>query len=255
MTDDLPEVLLAPNIKTRHGFFTRNGGVSSGVYGTLNCAFNTADHSENINENRRRISSLFATSPDKLITLEQIHSAQVITLTEPPPTNARLQGDALVTNCREIVLGILTADCAPVLLHDEDAGIIAAVHSGWKGTLANIVQQTVHAMQRLGAVPQRMSACIGPCISQPSYEVGPEFPAAFIEAGYAAYFFPSPTEGHFLFSLRGCLNEQLLKAGVGNIGTLPYDTCSDETRFFSNRRSQKQGEPEFGRQLSAIQLD
>lgn len=238
-----------------HGFFTRNGGVSSGIFGSLNCGLSNKDDPDAVRENRARVAAALGQKADTLTTLYQVHGAEVITLDETIAPDARPKADALVTSRRGLVLGILTADCGPLLLHDPVAGVIGAAHSGWKGTLANITANTVKAMQALGAKPQNMTAVLGPCIAASSYEVGPDFPAAFINAGYARFFGPSTKPGHFMFDLKGCIRQQLEAAQIGRIEIRSEDTYKEGADFFSNRRALHQSEPGFGLQISAIVLD
>lgn len=251
---------MADSIKSRslnlsHGFFTRRGGVSSGIYDSLNCGLSNKDDPEAVRENRARVAAALGQKPDSLTTLYQVHGAEVITITEPVIPENRPKADAMVTATRGLVLGVLTADCGPLLLHDPVAGVIGATHSGWKGTLANISTATIKAMQALGAQPHNITAVLGPCIAADSYEVGPDFPSTFINAGYGRFFSPSVKTGHFMFDLKGCIRQQLETAQIGRIEICSEDTYKEDAGFFSNRRALHRGEAGFGLQISAIVLD
>jgi polyphenol oxidase len=241
----------------RHAFFTREGGVSAGLYSSLNCGFGSGDAAEKVAENRARAMAALDLAPDRLVTCHQVHSPDVVTVAAPWRREDNPRADALVTNCRGIALGILTADCVPVLFADADAGVIGAAHAGWKGALGGVVAATVAAMARLGAAPGRMRAAIGPCIAQRSYEVGPEFPAPFLaeDSGNGDFFAPARRAGHFMFDIAGYVERRLIAAGVGAIQRAPCDTVAEETRFFSYRRACLKGEKDFGNGLSAIVLE
>jgi polyphenol oxidase len=241
----------------RHAFFTREGGVSAGLYSSLNCGFGSGDAAEKVAENRARAMAALDLAPDRLVTCHQVHSPDVVTVAAPWRREDNPRADALVTNCRGIALGILTADCVPVLFADADAGVIGAAHAGWKGALGGVVAATVAAMARLGAAPGRMRAAVGPCIAQRSYEVGPEFPAPFLaeDSGNGDFFAPARRAGHFMFDIAGYVERRLIAAGVGAIQRAPCDTVAEETRFFSYRRACLKGEKDFGNGLSAIVLE
>jgi polyphenol oxidase len=241
----------------RHAFFTREGGVSAGLYSSLNCGFGSGDAAEKVAENRARAMAALDLAPDRLVTCHQVHSPDVVTVAAPWRREDNPRADALVTNCRGIALGILTADCVPVLFADADAGVIGAAHAGWKGALGGVVAATVAAMARLGAAPGRMRAAIGPCIAQRSYEVGPEFPARFLaeDADNGDFFAPARRAGHFMFDIAGYVERRLIAAGIGAIQRAPCDTVAEETRFFSYRRACLKGEKDFGNGLSAIVLE
>lgn len=236
-----------------HGFFGRVGGVSTGRYDSLNCGPGSADDGNAVRENRRRVTGALGMEPESLCTLYQIHSAEVLTVTEPF-TGTPPKADALVTNTPGLTLGILTADCAPVLLADEKAGIIGAAHAGWKGAHGGILEQTVTAMERLGAHRERIAATIGPCIAQPSYEVGPEFIARFKPAHQQQFFIPSRRDGHHQFDLPGFVESELRAAGLQHVAVLAMDTAANPAQFFSYRRATLHAEPDYGRQISAIAL-
>ena len=239
----------------RHGFFTRQGGVSAGIYGTLNCGPGSGDKPEHVSENRARVAEALGVGPDRLLTLHQIHSANVVVADKPwkksPP-----EADAIVTSTPGLAVGVLTADCAPVLLCDPKARVIGAAHAGWRGALSGIVEATVEAMEQLGARRDRIAAAIGPAISQKAYEVGADYMERFLaeEPQSSAYFIADDASGEPHFDLAGYVGERLARAGVGEAADLGLCTYCDETRFFSYRRSQHHGEPDYGRQISAIVL-
>jgi YfiH family protein len=241
----------------RHAFFTREGGVSDGLFGSLNCGFGSGDMPERVAENRARAMAMLDLAGDRLVTCHQIHSPDVVAVEAPWRREDNPRADALVTVRRGVALGILTADCVPVLLADPAAGVIGAAHAGWKGALDGIVAATVEAMVGLGAAPGRMRAAIGPCIAQRSYEVGPEFPAPFLAADAANgdFFAPARRQGHFMFDIGGFVERRLIEAGIGAIQRAPCDTVAEETRFFSYRRACLKGETGYGRALSAIVLE
>ena len=241
--------------KIAHGFFGRRGGVSEGIYASLNCGPGSKDAREAVMENRRRATE--ALSPGaKLITLYQIHSAQAVTVTEPWDIPENPKADAMVTDRPGIALGILAADCAPVLLADPDARVIGAAHAGWSGALSGVTDSVIAAMARLGANPKRIRAAIGPCISQAAYEVGPEFESRFRAAdpANARFFIPSMKAGHWQFDLPAYVAQRLRQAGIESVETLGVCTYASENEFFSYRRTTHRKEPDYGRQLSAIML-
>ena len=243
--------------RIRHGFFTREGGVSQGLYTSLNCGPGSQDDPAAVRENRGRAMAMLELPPAALINVYQAHTAQVEVVTEPWPAGPPPTADAMVTDRPGLALGILTADCAPVLLADGKAGVVGAAHAGWKGALGGVLDNTIKAMVALGARPDRIVAAIGPCIGHRSYEVGPEFPAPFLaeDAANADYFAPSPRPGHALFDLPGYVSRKLARLGLTEVTRVPADTCRDETRFFSYRRATLRGESDYGRQLSAILLE
>ena len=243
--------------RVRHGFFTREGGVSQGIYAALNCGPGSSDDPAAVEENRRRAMAMLDLPPESLATLYQAHTADVVVVTEPWSADRRPTADAMVTDRPGIALGILTADCAPVLLADGKAGVVGAAHAGWKGALGGVLDNTVRAMVALGAKPDRMVAAIGPCIGHRSYEVGAEFPTPFLaeDTANVDFFAPAPRAGHALFDLPGYISRKLARLGVLDVTRVPADTCRDEGRFFSYRRTTLRGESDYGRQLSAILLD
>ncbi|MFM7346992.1 MAG: peptidoglycan editing factor PgeF [Tagaea sp.] len=240
----------------RHAFFTRQGGVSEGIYASLNCGLGSGDSVDAVRENRGRAMASLDLDGEALTTLYQVHGKTVIELEAPLPKDSRPQADALVTRTPGVALGVLAADCAPVLFCDPKARVIGAAHAGWKGAIGGVLEATVQAMAKLGAAPASIKAGIGPCIAQRSYEVGPEFPAPFLaeDEGHARFFAPSRKAGHLMFDLRGFVGERLRRAGCGEIHSLPNDTCAESARFFSYRRACLTGEKDYGRGLSAIAL-
>ena len=240
----------------RHAFFTRQGGVSCGSFESLNCGFGSGDAPGTVARNRSIAMGRLGFSPDHLVTCYQIHSNTVITVDEPWRHDAAPRADGLVTAISGIALGILTADCAPILFEDAAAEVIGAAHGGWRGALGGIVEATLDRMEALGAKRPRIRAGIGPCIGPDSYEVGPEFRERFLadDRGSAACFARARREQHFLFDLPGYVENRLERAGIINIERAVHDTVGEEARFFSYRRACLRGEPVYGRLLSAIGL-
>jgi YfiH family protein len=238
-----------------HGFFGRQGGVSKGIYESLNCGPGSKDARDNVMENRARATAALA--PDAaLVTLYQVHSAEAVTVTAPWQIPDNPKADAMATDRAGIALGILTADCAPILLADPKARIIGAAHAGWNGALAGVVESVLTAMGRLGAEPGRIRAAIGPCISQGAYEVGPEFQLRFVseDADNARFFARSPRADHWQFDLPAYVAQRLKEAGIESVEILDACTYAREDEFFSYRRTTHRKEPDYGRQLSAIML-
>jgi hypothetical protein len=246
---------LAESPKVRHGFFDRTGGVSAGIYTALNCGFGSDDEHDDVAENRRRVAAALGLEPERLCTLYQFHSADVVLVTDPGDTSGR-RADAMVTATPDIALGVLTADCAPILFADAEAQVVGAAHAGWKGALGGVAEATVEAMTGLGARRDNIAAVIGPCIAQASYEVGPEFRARFVEAdpGNKAFFTASTRAGRAMFDLPGYLMSRLGRLGLKSARWTGQDTCADAERFFSYRRSVLSGEPDYGRMVGAISL-
>jgi YfiH family protein len=239
----------------RHGFFTRQGGVSGGIYGTLNCGPGSRDEPDDVRRNRALVAVALGVGADLLLTLQQCHTAEAVVVDAPWSGNAP-EADGIVTATPGLAIGILTADCAPVLFCDPEARVIGAAHAGWRGALSGIVGATVAAMEQLGARRERISAAIGPAISQKAYEVGADYQASFLaEAPESGGFFATDeSSGEPHFDLAGYVSERLAGAGVAVVTDLGLCTYCDETRFFSYRRSQHHGEPDYGRQISAIVL-
>ncbi|WP_119166933.1 peptidoglycan editing factor PgeF [Algihabitans albus] len=241
----------------RHAFFSREGGVSQGLYASLNCGPGSDDDPAAVRENRRRALAHLDLPGDALATLHQVHSAEVVEVTESWEIGQGPRADGMVTKRPGVALGVLAADCAPVLLADAEAGVVGACHAGWKGAVGGVLEATVAAMLRLGAEAGRIVAGIGPCIAQRSYEVGESFPKPFLDqdADNAKFFSPSARASDKLhFDLRGYVARRLKLAEVGNVQVLPCDTCGEPERFFSYRRATKAGEPDYGRLLSVIYL-
>jgi purine-nucleoside/S-methyl-5'-thioadenosine phosphorylase / adenosine deaminase len=240
----------------RHGFFTRLGGVSGGLYASLNCGPGSRDEAANVVENRARVAEILGAKPDRLLSVSQQHSADAITAKRPWDAAKLPEADAIVTSTPGLAIGILTADCAPVLFADGEARVIGAAHAGWRGALSGIIEATVEAMQKLGAAPERITAVIGPAISQKAYEVGAEYVERFLaeEPESEAFFMNDEGSGEPHFDLPGYVGERLARAGVGTIADLGLCTYCEETRLFSYRRSQHRGEEDYGRQISAILL-
>ena len=240
-----------------HGFFTRLGGVSQGVYASLNGGVGSRDTPEAVTENRARIAAALGSAPRRLAVPFQVHSPDAVAITELWPEGARPRCDALVTATPGLALGVTGADCGMILFADQFARVIGAAHAGWKGALRGVVEATVEGMERLGARRSDIVAALGPCIGRDSYEVGPEFVAAFEDTGDDAvrYFVPSLRAGHSMFDLHAYIAERAARAGVGRFEDLGLDTYADERRFFSCRRATHRKEPDYGRLLSVIVLN
>lgn len=239
----------------RHAFFTREGGVSGGIYAALNCGFGSGDDPEKVAQNRAIAAAQLGLPPERLVSCHQAHGTATVTVDRPWRHDANPRADGMVSAVPGIALGILAADCAPVLFADPVARIIGAAHGGWRGALAGVMEATVAAMAALGARSERIRAGIGPCIAQPSYEVGPEFAAAFADDEASGGFFePAPRAGHFHFDLPGYIAHRLGRLGLAAIERAPHDTAAEEALFFSYRRACLRGEPDYGRGLAAIAL-
>ena len=237
-----------------HGFLGRSGGVSTGILAGLNVGTGSGDDREAIAENRRR--AVEAVLPGaELATVHQVHSAEARYVAAPWPHQERPRADAMVTDQRGILLGVLTADCAPVLLADEQAGIVAAAHAGWRGALAGVTDSAIDEMEAIGARRGRITAAIGPCIALPSYEVDGAFRDRFVEADASNdRFFITPASGGLHFDLPAYVRHRLIAAGIAEVETIHLDTYSDPDRFYSFRRATHKGEPGYGRQVSLIGL-
>jgi len=248
--------LLSTVPRLRHAFFTREGGVSTGIYATLNGGLGSNDDPANVAENRRRMAEQVGVAPERFLSLHQIHSPDALIADGKWGGEPRPRGDALVTGTAGLALGVSTADCGPVLFVDPNARVIGAAHAGWKGALTGVLESTIKAMEKLGADRSNTIAAIGPLIRQDSYEVGREFVERFIaaDAENAAYFIPSVHEGHAMFDLAGYIRMRLERAGILMIDDLGLDTYADE-RFFSYRRSVHRKEPDYGRHIHAIALE
>ncbi|MEL7108019.1 MAG: peptidoglycan editing factor PgeF [Pseudomonadota bacterium] len=234
-----------------HGFFGRKGGVSSGLYESLNIGQGSDDDVQAIRDNRERIRD--AMGAEKLLSCFQVHSAKVVTVTEP--WHSRPQADAMVTKVPGLALCILSADCVPVLFADAEAGVVGAAHAGWKGAIAGVCEATIEAMVELGAARGRIIAAIGPAIQQASYEVGPEFRDTFVgEQEWTDRLFKAGREDRSHFDLTGYVHEVLQREGLGEIDNIGHDTCAMEADYFSNRRRNQRGEADYGRNGSVIML-
>jgi YfiH family protein len=240
----------------RHAFFTRDGGVSGGVYRSLNGGPGSDDAPANVTENRARMAALLGVKPERFLTAYQVHSPDVVTVETPWPPNDRPRADAIVTRTPGLAVGITTADCGPVLFADPQARVIGAAHAGWRGALSGVLERTIAAMEACGAERARITAALGPTIRQPNYEVGPEFMARFkaADTANARFFVPSARADHALFDLAGYIAARLAAAGVGRVDDLGHCTYGDPVRFFSYRRSTHQGEADYGRHVNAIAL-
>ena len=239
----------------RHGFFTREGGVSTGLYAGLNTGLGSKDDPAAVAENRGRVAESMGSTPDDLAGCYQIHSA-IARVAEGPWRGDRPEGDAVVTRTPGVICSVLTADCAPILLADAEAEVVAAVHAGWKGALHGVVHSAVAAMEALGALPRRTVAVVGPCIAQASYEVGADYQERFAHhaPGSERFFAAGTTADKRQFDLARFVLWRLEQAGVGEAAWTGDDTRADAARFFSNRRAHLAGELDFGRLMSAIRL-
>lgn len=241
-----------------HGFFTKNGGVSSGLYASLNCGVGSKDNPKSVLENRARVAATLDISPENLLTLHQIHSDKCITVDAPyDAVNDRPQADALVTDKPGLMIGVLTADCGPVLFSGQSKDgkpIIGAAHAGWGGALKGIMENTIISMEKLGLDKSTLKAVLGPCIGSNTYEVSDSFRDPFIlqEIKNARFFVPAERPGHLMFDLPGYIQRRLFLAGVPHIHIMGRDTCAEADTFFSYRRSTHRSEPDYGRQVSAI---
>ncbi|MGE5164888.1 MAG: peptidoglycan editing factor PgeF [Sphingobacteriales bacterium] len=240
----------------RHAFFTRSGGVSLGVYSSLNGGVGSNDTPEKVAENRARMAAALGVHTGRLLTPFQIHSPDVVVVKEPWTRDSRPRADAIVTQTPRLAIGVSTADCGPLLLADNKAGVIGAAHAGWRGALSGVIEATVASMEQLGADRSRIAAALGPTIRQPNYEVGPEFVERFLAAdsANARFFTPSQREGRALFDLCGYIAQRVERAGIAQFEDLGLCTYEEPERFFSYRRSTHGGEPDYGRHINAIAL-
>ncbi len=240
----------------RHGFFGRAGGVSGGIYGSLNCGLGSKDERAAVMENRDRVSIALGAKAGSVVTLYQIHSATAVVVDGPVAQDRLPKADAVVTCTPGVVVGALAADCAPVLFADAEARVVAAAHAGWRGAVGGILEATIQAMEGEGAARQRIRACVGPAIGQGAYEVGPEFEAEFLQQDRAnARFFLRPDpQGRPHFDLAGYVAARLVAQGLASVGRQAPCTYDNESKFFSYRRSRRLNEPDYGRQISAIVL-
>lgn len=239
-----------------HGFFGREGGVSQGIFASLNCGYGSSDDQASVRENRTRVADWLGTSEPKILTLYQVHSAEAVHVTELWSRPTAPKADGMATTMRGVALGVLAADCAPVLFADAEAGVIGAAHSGWKGSISGVSEATVALMERLGASRSRIRAAVGPCIGPGSYEVGPEFRERFVDeaASNARFFSPSRRDLHWQFDLPGYVAMRLSAMGLAAVEALSVCTYANHDRYFSFRQTTHRQEPDYGRNLSVIML-
>jgi YfiH family protein len=251
---EAPELSRLPGL--RHAFFTRGGGVSEGLYASLNGGLGSGDDPARVAENRRRMTTALGVAPDNLVSLYQVHSAKAVVVEAPFPHEARPQADAMVTRMRGLALGIATADCGPILFADAENGVVGAAHAGWKGALTGVIEATVAAMEGLGARRSGIVAVLGPTIAQAAYEVGPDFIARFrAEApGREAFLGAGTRPDHAQFDLPGFIAARLAEAGIAASHALGACTYADPERFYSYRRATHRHEADYGRLISAIAL-
>jgi len=246
--------ILSPLLSgVRHGFFTRHGGVSGGVFSSLNCGYGSPEPRETIRQNRALIAAHMGVLEDRLFSVTQTHSADVITIKGPDDLDPLSEADAMVSRAKNIALGVLTADCAPVLLHDSDAGVVGAAHAGWRGAFGGVLEASIDAMRALGAARERIKAVVGPCISQRNYEVGPEFLETFLVENhdYGRFFTQGPVD-KYLFDLPGFTLFRLRAAEIADAEWTGPCTYANPSDFFSYRYAQHNGLPSYGRMLSVI---
>jgi len=247
---------LASLARIRHAFFTRDGGVSQGVYASLNGGVDSDDAPAKVGENRARMAAALGVAPGRLMTPYQIHSPDVVVADAPWPSDHRPRADAMVTRRPGLAIGVSTADCGPLLLADAEAGVIGAAHAGWRGAFTGVIEAVVHAMERQGADRARIMAALGPTIRQANYEVGPEFVERFLaaDAANARFFISSERSGHAMFDLPGYIADRFEQVGVVNFEDLGFCTYAEPDRFFSYRRATRLHEPDYGRHINAIAL-
>ena len=247
--------LAAPGV--RHAFFTRNGGVSQGVYASLNGGVGSRDDPEAVAQNRSRMAAALGVEPQRLLVPFQVHSPDVVVVSKPWAAKERPRCDGVVTTTAGLALGVTGADCGMILFADPQARVIGAAHAGWKGALSGVIEATVETMVAEGASRERIRAGLGPCIAQGSYEVGAEFVAGFADGDTASagFFGASANEGRSMFDLHGYIAERAARAGIGGFEDSGLDTYADELRFFSYRRTTHRKEPDYGRLVAAIVLE
>lgn len=243
--------------KISYGFFTRKGGAGDDIYGGLNCGYGSGDSPQNISENRTRVANAMEVDTENLLSVYQVHGADVVYVTENWDEAGRPHADAMVTDKAGFALGILTADCTPVLFKGSKPNgdmVVGAAHAGWKGALGGALENVVSKMVEVGTDAKTIHACVGPCISKSSYEVTLDFINAFIEENEESerFFHPGAKEGHVNFDLAGYCGWRLFRAGVKNVSLMDLDTYSNEDEFFSYRRATHKQEPDYGRQISVI---
>jgi len=252
----LQSPILAALPGIRHAFFTRAGGVSDGVYSSLNGGVGSNDEPAKVRENRARMAQALAVQPERFLTCYQIHSPKVVEAHEPWTHETRPHADAIVTREPALAIGVSTADCGPVLFADPQARVIGAAHAGWRGALTGVLEATVEAMERLGADRSRIVAAAGPMIHQPNYEVGPDLVERFMAADKDnARFFSPGQPGKSMFDLPGYVTSRLKALGIGPVDNLAICTYGDPGRFYSYRRTTHRSEPDYGRHVNAIALN
>jgi YfiH family protein len=239
-----------------HGFFDRTGGVSQGLYASLNGGVGSSDGPDKVAENRARMAAALGVSADRFLTPYQIHSPDVVTVDTPWTPDTRPRADALVTKTPSLAIGVSTADCGPLLFADSEARVIGAAHAGWRGAFTGVIEATVAAMEKLGADRSRITAALGPTISQANYQVGPEFIERFLVADTdnAEFFVACEREGHALFDLNGYIAFRIQQAGITDFEDIGLCTYAEPALFYSYRRSTHQSEPDYGRHINAIAL-
>ena len=253
-------MLQAPSLsrlaRVRHAFFTRSGGVSDGVYASLNGGIGSSDAPDKVAENRARMAATLGVTPERFLTPYQIHSPDVVVADGSWTQETRPRADAVVTREPKLAIGVSTADCGPLLFADADAGVIGAAHAGWRGAFTVVIESTLAAMEKLGASRQRVAVALGPTIRQPNYEVGPEFLERFRAADMdnERFFAPSKREGHAMFDLTGYIADRVHRAGIVQFEDLGHCTYADPAQFYSYRRMTQRGEPDYGRHINAIAL-
>ena len=258
ISDDMPVIranALTTNSMIDHAFFTRQGGVSTGIYSSLNCGFGSGDKEENVSENRLRVSEKLGVVPPSLVSVYQVHGTNVVTVEESWDKHSAPRADGMVTRQAGLALGILTADCTPVLFADQNSGVIGACHAGWRGALDGIVESTISAMEMMGAARDRIVAAIGPCIAQKSYQVGLDFRDQFTnrDAQFSDYFIDD-NPAHLRFDLGGFVELMLNRGAIANFENVNIDNCAEIETLFSYRRTTLAGEKDYGRGISAITL-
>jgi YfiH family protein len=249
-----PSLSAFPHI--RHAFFTREGGVSEGIYASLNGGIGSSDAPDHVTENRARMAAALGVPRTHFVTCYQIHSPNVIVAATPWTREASPRADAIVTRVPGLAIGVTTADCGPILFADSAAGVVGAAHAGWKGALTGVLEATVAAMETLGAQRGHISAALGPLIRQPNYEVGQEFVDRFkaADATNERFFAPAARANHAMFDLPGYIRSRLERAEIQSVEDLGLCTYADPARFFSYRRTTHRGEPDYGRHVNAIAL-
>jgi YfiH family protein len=240
----------------RHAFFKRTGGVSGGIYASLNGGIGSDDAPANVARNRTAMAAALGVAPENFLTAYQIHSPDVVTVEKPWPLDARPRADALVTRVPGIAVGVSTADCGPILFADARARVVGSAHAGWRGALTGVIEATIAAMERCGADRANITAAAGPMIRQPNYEVGPEFVDRFKadNVGNTRFFAPGARAGHAMFDLAGYILSRLARAGISRVEDIGRCTYAEPGAFYSYRRSVHRGEPDYGRHINAIAL-